>query len=80
LDDGRINPAIRNNQTIILASRLGFSKIVEIFLKDMRVKPNAQNKNALRSTILKKHIEFVKILIRNGKVDPNIISLNGFIL
>jgi ankyrin repeat protein len=77
LDDGRINPAIGNDQPIILASKLGFTKIVEILLEDKRVNPNAQNGNAIISAIDKRHIDVVRILM-NKNVDPTMFNNRGY--
>jgi hypothetical protein len=48
LADSRVDPSAKNNEAIIMASRLGRSATVNSLLADLRVDPTAKNNEAIQ--------------------------------
>jgi ankyrin repeat protein len=71
-----IDPTKDENHSILLASRLGHFKIVEILLKDKRVNPSSERECPLSLAAENGHIEVVNILLKDKRINP--ISRNNY--
>jgi hypothetical protein len=69
---GKWNPAIRNNEYILSASRKGNAEIVRLLLDDDRVNPADRNNQAIAEASEHGHVEVVRLLLKDPRVDPSV--------
>jgi ankyrin repeat protein len=74
LQDGRADPASRNNRSIENASYNGHIKVVEFLLQDRRVDPTADDSKALKWACYHGN---VKLLLQDGRVEPSDWAINN---
>src|SRR3989304_5307060 len=75
-----INPSIYHNETIKRAARKGYIKVVELLLKDPRIKLYAYNV-AIRYAVVNGYDEIVEILLKDPrvKISPWFIDIKNFL-
>ena len=69
-DNDLLNPSINDNEAFIAACGSGHKEIVELFLADSRVDPNAQHCKALQTSCENADHEIAKLLLESPKVEP----------
>ncbi|KNC86258.1 hypothetical protein SARC_01580 [Sphaeroforma arctica JP610] len=70
LQDGRADPAARDNTAFVLACRTGRLGVVRLLLQDPRIDPTAQESSAFILAVRKKNRNVVRVLLQDGRIDP----------
>ncbi len=71
LTDTNVDPSMRNNIIIIMATHFGHEKIVEFLLKDPRVNPSDRNNQAIILASEFGHESIADLLLNDPRVDPS---------
>ncbi len=87
LTNPKVNPTVKDNQAIRLASLNGHLEVVRLLLNDPRVDPAAGNSYAIRRASANGYTEVVRLLLNDPRVDPaaenneaiQLASLNGYL-
>merc|ERR1711916_177201 len=70
LQDGRGNPAARDNAVVGIAAKNGHTEIVRLLLQDDRVNPAARDNLFIRLAAQNGHTEIVRLLLEDDRVSP----------
>ena len=68
LETGRVNADYLNNYAIIKAASNGYNKLVQILLKYKNVDPTVDGNGPLKSAILHRHPDIVRLLLDDPRV------------
>ena len=69
---GGVDPTMKDNIAIRLASDYGYLEMVKLLLADPKVDPGANNNEAIRYASIGGHTDVVKLLLADSRVDPTV--------
>lgn len=69
IEKNEIDPSIKNNYSIFIASYYGNLEIVKILISDDRVDPSDNNNSPVRAAYYKNYFDVVNVLIRDKRVN-----------
>jgi hypothetical protein len=74
LQDKRVDPSARDNQSILMAAHNGHIAIVESLLQDKRVDPSARDNHSIVLAAQNGHLAVVERLLQDKRVDPSALE------
>ena len=72
LADGKFDPSVDDNSTLVWACENGISEVVKVLLLDSRVDPTVREGYCLSEACFLGHVEVVRLLLQDGRIEPTL--------